>query len=86
MVHAAFILITAVVAAHFLIAAGAEGFVAGAGENNGADAVVVAGIGQRFDHLFHRVRPEGITHLRTVNGDFSDAVAGLVVEDIFEIA
>lgn len=86
MVYAAVVAIAAVVAAHFLIAAGAEGLIAGAGQNNDADAVVVTGVGQRVEHLFDRLRAKRIAHLRPVDGDFGDAVGGLVIQNVFEIA
>ena len=76
------VLVSAVVAAHFLIAAGAERFIAFAGQDNHADVVVVARIRQGLNHLFHGQRTEGVTHLRTVDGDFGNAVGGFVVTNV----
>jgi len=79
---AGIILIAAVIATHFLITAGTEGFVPFAGENNHADAVVITRIRQRLDHLFDRQRAERITHLRAVNGNFGNAVGGFLITNI----
>ena len=76
------VLVSAVVAAHFLIAAGAERFIAFAGQDNHADVIVVARIRQSLNHLFHGQRTEGVTHLRTVDGDFGNAVGRFVVANV----
>ncbi len=46
------IAIATVVTTDLLVTAGAEGLLAKAGEYDGADLIVVAGIGQRLQHLF----------------------------------
>lgn len=69
--HTGIITVSAVVTTNFLIAACAERFVASTGQNNYADVVIIAGIRQRTDHLFHGDRTEGIAYLRTINGDFA---------------
>ena len=76
------VLVSAVVAAHFLIATGAERFLAFAGQDNHADVVVIARIRQGLNHLFHGQRTEGVTHLRAVDGDFGNTVGGFVVTNI----
>lgn len=84
--HTAVILITAVVAAYFLIAAGAECLIARASQNDCPDTVIVTGIIERLNHLFYRLRTECVANLRTVNGDFGNAIDGFMVEDIGEVA
>ena len=81
-VNAGIILVAAVIAADLLVAAGAECFVAFAGEDNDADIIVISGIGQRLNHLFDGQRAERIAHLRTVNGDFSNPVRRLLVTNV----
>ena len=76
------VLVSAVVTAHFLIATGAEGFLTFAGQDNHADVIVIASIRQGLDHLLDGQRTEGVTHLRTVDGDFGDAVSGFVVTNV----
>jgi hypothetical protein len=81
-VNAGIILVAAVIAADFLIAAGAECFIAFAGQDNHADIVVIAGIRQRLNHLFHGQRAEGVAHLRAVDGDFGNPVRRFVVTNV----
>ncbi len=81
-VHARVILVSAVVAAHFLIAAGTERFFAFPGKDNHADIVVVTGICQRLDHLFNGDRTKRVTHLGTVDGDFGDPVCRFMVTNV----
>ncbi|CNU89386.1 Uncharacterised protein [Salmonella enterica subsp. enterica serovar Bovismorbificans] len=80
--HAGVILITAVIAAHLLVAARAKRFIAFAGQNNHAHVVVVTGIRQRLNHLFYRQRTKRIAHLRTINGDFRDTVGGFFIANV----
>ena len=63
-----------------LVAAGAEGAVAGAGQHDDADLLVPAGLQERLDQLLDRVRAEGVHHLRPVDGDGGDALLLLVEE------
>ncbi len=44
--------VSTVVATDLLVAAGAEGFLAKTGQDDGADLIVITGIGQRLQHLF----------------------------------
>ncbi|MNR20717.1 hypothetical protein D3C85_1375740 [compost metagenome] len=80
--HAGVVLVSAVVAAHFLIAARAEGFIAFAGQNDRADVIVVARVGHCLHHLFDGQRTKRVTHLRTVNGDFGNTVGRFVITNI----
>ena len=59
----------AVVAADPLVAARAEGLVAGAGEDDRADLDVVAGATERVAQLGERLRPEGVADLGPVDRD-----------------
>ncbi|MNQ96622.1 hypothetical protein D3C85_1122370 [compost metagenome] len=76
------IAIATVVAADLLVAAGAERLLAEAGEDDGADMIVVTGIGQRLQHLLDGAGTEGVAHLGTVDGDLGNAILGLVIEDV----
>ncbi len=82
MMNAGVVLIAAVVAADFLVAAGAEGFLTFTGQHDDADIVVIPGIRQRLDHLFDGQRAEGVAHLRTINGDFGNPVSRFVIANI----
>jgi len=82
-VSALVIAIATVVATDLLVAARAEGFLAKAGQDDGAHLIVITGIGQRLQHLFDRAGAKGIAHLGTVDGDLGNAIVGLVIEDIF---
>ncbi len=82
MVHARVILIAAVVAAHLLVTPGAEGLLTFAGEDNYPNRIIVAGIRQRLEHLFYRQGTKRIAHLRTVDGDFGDAVRRFLVANV----
>ena len=55
------------------VAPGAEGLVAGTGENYYADIVSLAADDQRFRHLRNSGRRESVAHLRAVDGDLGDA-------------
>lgn len=81
-VRARIILVSAVVTADFLIAAGAEGFLPFPGEDDDADSVIVAGIRQRLDHLFYGQWTKRVAHLWTVDGDFGDTIGGFVVTNV----
>ncbi len=80
--HAGVILITAVIAAHLLVAARAKRFIAFAGQNNHTHVVVVTGIRQRLNHLFDGQRTKCIAHLRTINGDFCNTVGGFFITNV----
>jgi hypothetical protein len=73
------------VAAHALVAAAAEGLVACAGEDDHAHRRVLARLLQRVGDLDQRLRPEGVVHLRAVDRDLRDAVAGELVLDVFVV-
>jgi hypothetical protein len=70
------------VAAHALVAARAEGERAFAGEHDHADGGVLARPLQRVGDLDDRLRPERVAHLRPVDRDLRDAVAGVLVADV----
>ena len=55
------------------VAAGAEGRVAGAGEEHHADRGVVADVPEGVDELAHGLRPEGVADVLAVDGDLGDA-------------
>ena len=59
---------------HRLVAAGAEGAVAGAGQHDDADVSVPAGLEEGLDQLLDGVRAEGVHHLGAVDGDGGDAL------------
>ena len=72
----------AAVAAGVLVAAGAEGLVAGAGEQDAADRRVVADAVEGVDHLLDRLRPEGVADPRPVDRHAGDPGARMLVEDV----
>ena len=74
------------VAADALVAARAEGERALAGEDDHADVGVLARLLERPRDLDDRLRPEGVAHLRPVDGDLGDAVAGGLVADVLVVA
>ena len=76
-----FVVVAAVVAAHGLVAARAEGLVAGAGEDDDADLTVELRAVHRVDQLLDRFRAEGVALVRPVDRDASDAF-GEVVGDV----
>lgn len=76
------IAVSTVVATDLLVATGAEGFLAKTGQDDGADLIVITGIGQRLQHLFDGAGAEGVAHLGTVDGDLGNAIVGLVIEDV----
>ena len=63
----------AVVAADHLVAAAAEGPVTLAGEDDDADAVVIARLIEGVGDLEERLGPEGIALVRAIDGDLGDA-------------
>ena len=71
----------AVVAADPLVAARAEGLVAGAGEDDRADLEVVARAVEGVAQLGQRLRPEGVADLGAVDRDPRDPI-GRLVEDV----
>ena len=73
------------VAAHALVAAGAERQRALAGEDDRADLRVLAGELQRLRDLHDRLRAEGVADLGAVDRDLRDPVAGGLVADVLEI-
>ena len=68
-------------AAHRLVAAGTEGLVAGAGQDDGADGVVVVGTVEGVDQFGDRLRAKGVAPIPAVDRDPGDAF-GSVVEDV----
>ena len=81
-VSALVVAVSTVVAADLLVATGAEGLLAKTGEDDGADMIVITGIGQGLQHLFHGAGAEGVAHLGAVDGDLGNAILGLVIEDV----
>src|SRR5262249_36777549 len=75
----------AAVAAHLLVAAGAEGLATGAGQQDDTDFVVLVGDVERLEQLEDGLGPEGVAHLRSVDGDAGDPLEALV-EDVLELA
>ena len=65
----------AFLAAHLLVAARTEGLVAGAGQDDGANGVVVVGAMEGVDQLLDGFRAEGIAPIRPVDGDLGDPSA-----------
>ena len=68
-------------AAYALVAAGAEGHVAGAGEDDHADLGVFVGLGEGVGEFKDRLGAEGVAHLGPVDGDLRDALC-LVEMDV----
>src|SRR5690606_30945924 len=64
-----------------LVAPGAEGLVAGAGEDDRTDLGVVARAAEGIAQLGERLRPEGVVDLGPVDRDLGDPV-GLLVEEV----
>ena len=60
------------VAAHPLVAAGAEGVRSGAGEHDDPDGRIVARCGERVGQLDQRAGAERVPHLRALDGDPGD--------------
>src|SRR5204863_8653281 len=74
------LLYVAVVAAHALVAAGAEGERPLAGEDDHADARILASAVEHVGQLDHGLRPECVAHLRAVDRDLRDPVGDLVAD------
>ena len=70
----------AVVAADALVAAGAEGLVSLAREDDDADLVVVTSPVERVGELEERLRAEGVAHFGAVDGDLRDALGDVVLD------
>src|SRR5699024_3731225 len=70
------------VAADALVAARAERERPLAGEDDDADRGVLAGTLERVRELDDGLRPERVAHLRPVDRDLRDAVAGELVADV----
>jgi hypothetical protein len=64
-----------------LVAAGAEGLVAGAAENDDADVLVPTGAMKGVNDFFAGRAPEGVVNLGAVDGDRGDP-AGNVKENV----
>jgi hypothetical protein len=64
-----------------VVAARAEGAVAGAGQHDDTDVAVILGVAHRLEHLLDRLGAKRVQHLRPVDRDRRDAVA-LIVEDV----
>ncbi len=69
-----------------LVAAGAEGDVAGSRQDGDPDRGVVADVPERVEHLGHGLRPERVAHLLAVDGDAGDAGARMLVADVLVLA
>ena len=70
------------------VAAGAEGALAGAGDDDDADLGVGAGVLDGLPHLGQGLAGEGVHHVRAVDGDpggAADAVV-LLVDDLLKFA
>jgi hypothetical protein len=64
-----------------IVAARAEGAVAGPGQHDNADIRILFGVAHGVEHLLDGVGAERVQHRRAVDRDRRDAVA-LVVEDV----
>ena len=73
------------VAAHALVAAGAEGQLALAGEDDRADVRVLARELERLRDLHDRLRAEGVADLGAVDRDLRDPVPAGLVADVLEV-
>src|SRR4029450_12702515 len=80
-VHRSFVAGVALLPALLLVASRTEGLVAGSREHDNAHRRIELGVLEGFGQLAHGARPEGIAHLRAVDGDPGDTVL-LPVEDI----
>src|ERR1700730_2800049 len=74
-----------VVAPDALVTARAEGFGAGAGEDDDADLWIVTPLVEGVAQFENRRGPEGVSHLGAVDGDLGDPVHG-VVPDVLVVA
>jgi hypothetical protein len=74
----------AVVAADLLVAAGAEGLIAGAGEDDRADLEIVARLREGVAQLRQGRRAERVAAFGPVDRDLRDPVA-LLVEDVLVV-
>ena len=79
------IMVAAIVAAHLLVAAGAESQVARAGKDDGTDFRVEMRLLKSLHQGLHRLRTEGVAHLGAVDGDARDPFR-LVVENVLKAA
>ena len=68
------------VAAHALVAAGAERVRALAGQHDHADLAVLARLVQRVGDLDQRLGPERVADLRAIDGDLGDPLGDLVAD------
>src|SRR5690606_36829512 len=66
---------------HLLVAAGAEGLGARAGQDYDADIAVLPGIGKRVHHFHDRQRSERVAHVGAVESDLRDPL-GLFIQDV----
>ena len=82
--YARFIYIPSV-ASHLLIAPGAEGFRSFSGEDGDADRWIIAYVDKGLLHLDYGLGSEGVSYLRSIDGDLCDPVPGLFVTDILEL-
>ena len=71
----------AFIAAHLLVAARAEGFATGTGQDDRANAVVVMGPVKGIDQLADCFGAESVAFFRAIDRDPGDSLGG-VVEDI----
>ncbi len=67
-----------------LVAAGAEGLVAGAGQHHARHPAVIGGQLEGRDHFLDRLRAEGVVQLGPVDDDPGGPAADFI-EDVFEL-
>jgi hypothetical protein len=77
--------LVALVAAHALVAARAEGERSLAGEDDDADHGILAGALEGVRQLDDRLRAEGVADLGAVDGDLGDPVAAELVADVLVV-
>ena len=85
-VSTGFVFVTAVIATNFLVTTRTESIFTEAGQNDHADAFVVARICQCIDHLFDGLRTKSVANLRARNGDFRNTIFRFVIVNIFVTA
>ena len=65
-----------------LVAARAEGLVAGAGQQDAADRGVIADPPEGIDQFLDRLGAEGVVDLRPIDHDAGDTSAGMLIADV----
>src|SRR5690606_26520441 len=74
------------VAAHALVATGAEGLLTLAGQDDDAHGLVVPGDREGLGDLLDRLRPERVVDLGATDGDLGDPVLRGLVTDVGPVA